>query len=227
MLAYNQDWLLFGGGFYSSTCLCATYTKFLIYGWGMKPDLHSLFVVKLIGIVNWYCYYSYVCLIICSARFVCVKTLSNRTSIHGMVLLSLFVYKYVADTAFILISCRQLLYRNETTLVSQLNNLYYRWFNFCVQVFQYDTTQRCLEPPMAIFTALAFLTVLLFVIPIPILVLVTSKRQFSIWILKVNILSAGIVNWYKIMFIATQLVSRCSEYWCQERTLLVYCLGHF
>ena len=40
---------------------------------------------------------------------------------------------------------------------------------------------------MIIFYVLAFLTVLLFVIPIPILILITSKRHFSIWILKVNV----------------------------------------
>ena len=56
-----------------------------------------------------------------------------------------------------------------------------------MQVFQYDTNQKCFEPPMVIFSLLALLTVLLFVIPIPILVLVASKRHFSIWILKVNI----------------------------------------
>lgn len=46
---------------------------------------------------------------------------------------------------------------------------------------------------MIIFSILAYLTVLLFVIPIPILVLVTSKRHFSIGILKV-LQSASIVN---------------------------------
>lgn len=62
----------------------------------------------------------YLCLILYSARFICVKTLSNRKSIHGMVLLSLFVYKYVADTSFILISCRGLLYKDDYVSVSQL-----------------------------------------------------------------------------------------------------------
>ena len=64
------------------------------------------------------------CVSLCSARFVCVKTLSNRPSIHGIVLLSLFVYKYVADTAFILISCRKLPYQDDnSTYVSQLSTL--------------------------------------------------------------------------------------------------------
>lgn len=50
-----------------------------------------------------------------------MKALSNRKSIHGMVLLSLFVYKYVADTSFILISCRELGYKNDNPIVSQLS----------------------------------------------------------------------------------------------------------
>ena len=35
----------------------------------------------------------------------CLKILSNRTSLGGISLLLLFVYKYIADTSFILVSC--------------------------------------------------------------------------------------------------------------------------
>ena len=115
-----------------------------------------------------------------------------------MVLLSLFVYKYVADTAFILISCRNLSHKHTEDhhthglgFVSHANTycviLSLSISRTYVQVFQYDTNQICTEPPMVIFYVLALLTVLLFVIPIPILILITSKRHFSIWILKVNL----------------------------------------
>ena len=40
-----------------------------------------------------------------SARF--SKRLSNRSSLKGITFLSLFIYKYIADTAFIFISCNQ------------------------------------------------------------------------------------------------------------------------
>ncbi|CAI8015362.1 hypothetical protein GBAR_LOCUS9518, partial [Geodia barretti] len=40
-----------------------------------------------------------------SARF--SKHLSNRSSLKGITFLSLFIYKYIADTAFIFISCNQ------------------------------------------------------------------------------------------------------------------------
>ena len=84
-----------------------------------------------------------------------------------------------------------------------------------MQVFQYDTDQNCLEPPMAIFSLLALLTVLLFVIPIPILVLLASKRRFSIWILKVNTIlylngirvKLILLCFFLIYIIANQLVS--------------------
>ena len=61
---------------------------------------------------------AFTCNLLFSARFICVKALSNRKSIHGMVLLSLFVYKYVADTSFILISCRELSYKHNKPIVS-------------------------------------------------------------------------------------------------------------
>ena len=40
-----------------------------------------------------------------SARF--SKKLSNRSSLKGITFLSLFIYKYIADTAFIFISCNE------------------------------------------------------------------------------------------------------------------------
>ncbi|XP_065897695.1 uncharacterized protein [Dysidea avara] len=100
-----------------------------------------------------------------SARFVFVKQLSNRTSIHGIVLLSLFVYKYVADTTLILISCRKIHHKNKL-------------------VFQYDTDQNCLEFPMVLFVLLAILTLVFFVLAIPFVILVSSKKQHSLRILK-------------------------------------------
>ncbi|XP_065897690.1 uncharacterized protein [Dysidea avara] len=100
-----------------------------------------------------------------SARFIFVKQLSNRTSIHGIVLLSLFVYKYVADTAFILISCRGISHDKEI-------------------VFQYDADKKCFEAPMVVFVVLAVLILVFFVIPTPILILIASKKQYPIWILK-------------------------------------------
>lgn len=42
-------------------------------------------------------------IIICSARS--FKMLSERSSLNGITLLSLLIYKYIADTSFILISC--------------------------------------------------------------------------------------------------------------------------
>ena len=47
--------------------------------------------------------HNFCCSIFCSARF--LKVLSNRSSLDGIALLTLFIYKYVADTSFTLISC--------------------------------------------------------------------------------------------------------------------------
>jgi len=46
------------------------------------------------------------CCIFSSAR--CLKALSNRSALSGITLLSLFVYKYVADTSFTLLNCSRL-----------------------------------------------------------------------------------------------------------------------
>jgi len=115
-----------------------------------------------------------------------VKQLSNRPSIHGIVLLSLFVYKYVADTTFILISCRNIPHKGET--VSLYNHFAKRFDLFLqtFQVFQYDADEKCFEAPMIVFFVLAILALLIFVIPTPILILIASKKQYQIWLLKVH-----------------------------------------
>ncbi|CAI8015363.1 hypothetical protein GBAR_LOCUS9518 [Geodia barretti] len=79
-----------------------------------------------------------------SARF--SKHLSNRSSLKGITFLSLFIYKYIADTAFIFISCNQ----TEFGLV-----------------FQYDGSVKCTSPEFAVFAVIGLLLVILFVTPAP------------------------------------------------------------
>jgi hypothetical protein len=80
-----------------------------------------------------------------SARF--SKRLSNRSALKGITFLSLFVYKYVADTAFIFISCNQ----TDFGLV-----------------FQYDGSVECTSPEFAVFGVIGLILVVFFVTPAPI-----------------------------------------------------------
>jgi len=63
---------------------------------------------------------------------------------------------------------------------------YHVCVRMCTQAFQYDTDLKCNEFPMLLFGVLAIFTLLFFVIGVPILILVSSKKQHSLWILKVN-----------------------------------------
>ena len=40
----------------------------------------------------------------CSAKY--VSAISSRGVTHGLSLLGLFIYKYIADTSFVTVSCR-------------------------------------------------------------------------------------------------------------------------
>ncbi|KAL5515915.1 hypothetical protein EMCRGX_G001160 [Ephydatia muelleri] len=79
----------------------------------------------------------------------CIKFFSDRSALKGITFLSLFVYKYIADASFLLISCQ---------------NTQYGF------VFQYDGTQRCDDIPFVIFFIIGILLVLFFVVPVPFII---------------------------------------------------------
>jgi hypothetical protein len=91
--------------------------------------------------------------------YICARfnsTISSRGAIHGLSLLGLFVYKYLADTTFIMGSCR------VTT-----DDL----------VFLYDGTQSCLNAEFLPFFVLAVLLTVLIILPAPfVLCILTAKR---------------------------------------------------
>ena len=62
-------------------------------------------------------------IIICSARR--IKLLSNHSALKGITFLSIFVYKYIADTSFILISCSTYEEYGFVSAITQAMHSYY------------------------------------------------------------------------------------------------------
>lgn len=79
-----------------------------------------------------------------SARY--VRALSNRSALKGITFLSLFIYKYIADTSFIFISCLAT--------------------NFGL-VFQYDGSVSCNSLDFGFFALIGLVLVVFFVTPAP------------------------------------------------------------
>jgi len=75
--------------------------------------------------------------------------------------MGLFIYKYIADTSFVMISCVDAggFVSDPLSLVQVLS--------ICVQVFQYDGAKKCTDGDYMPFYVIGMLLVVFFVFPAP------------------------------------------------------------
>ena len=118
-----------------------------------------------------------VLIIFCIAAYTaaarCVQFFSNRSALKGITFLSLFVYKYIADASFLLISC-------QSTDIGF--------------VYQYDGSQKCGTWPFVIFFAIGLVLVVLFVAPSPFVlgfIILKRRQRFQQY---VDVLTKGLQN---------------------------------
>lgn len=114
------------------------------------------FAVALIGFVT-----PLLALTVAILYAICAKfnsTVSSRGAIHGLSLLSLFIYKYLADVTFTIVSCRV----TDTDFV-----------------FLYDGTQSCLSANFLPFFVIAVLIIFTVILPAPFILCVLTAKRWS------------------------------------------------
>lgn len=126
----------------------------------LAKDLPT-FAVALLGFVTPLLIFSIAVLYAICARF--NSTISSRGAIHGLSFLSLFIYKYLSDVAFTMVSCR----RTEKAD-------YYEKF-----VFLYNGTQSCLSSEYLPFFVLAVLIILTVILPAPCVLCALTARRWT------------------------------------------------